>query len=82
MIVSRMYSKLTSDIILYHIQSMSRSKLGRTTLTLIVLIGLKQGETTKWTEPIITGFNFCVVIARNCCKNASTGSHSGNTKNV
>ena len=42
-----------------------------------MLVGLKQGGVT-----IITCFNYCVSIARNCCKNAPTVSHRGNIKNA
>jgi len=58
--VSSMYSNLTSDIYLDHIQSMSCSKLLRTRLRLIVMAGLKHGGATKWRVPIITDLN-CVV---------------------
>ena len=58
--VSSMYSNLTSDINLDHIQSMSCSKSGRTRLRLTVLAGLKHGGATKWIVPIITDFN-CIV---------------------
>jgi hypothetical protein len=61
---------------------MSCGKLGRTKLGLIVLAGLKHGVAAKLKVPIITGFNCCVVIARNCCKNASTDYYSGNPKNA
>ena len=77
-----MYSNLTSVSNLYHIQSKSCSKSGRTTLRLIVLEGQKHGGATKLRVPVITGFNCCVSIASNCCKNAPTVSHSGNTKNA
>jgi hypothetical protein len=70
MCVSSMYSNLTSVSNLYHIQSMSCSKLGKTKLRLILLASLKHGGATKWRVTIITGFNCCVAIARNCCKNA------------
>jgi hypothetical protein len=53
----RMYSNLTSDINLYHIQSTSCSKSGRTTLRLIVLEGLKNGGSKKLRLPIVTGSN-------------------------
>ena len=61
---------------------MSCSKSERTTLGITVLVSLKHGGATKWRESLITDFNYCVVIARNCCKNSSTGSHSGNSKNT
>jgi hypothetical protein len=67
---------------LYHIQLMSCSKSGKTTLRLIALVSLKYGGGTKWRLPIITGFNCCIVIARNYCKNAPTVSRSGNTVNA
>ena len=57
---------------------MKCSMLERTTLRL----GLKCGGVTKLRVPIITGFNCCVVFARNCSKNAPTVCHSGNTKNA
>ena len=78
----RMYSNLTSDINFYHIQSMSCSKSGRTTLGVIMLVSLKHRGAIKWRVSLITDFNYCVVIARNCCKHTSTGCHSGNNKNA
>jgi hypothetical protein len=55
-----MYSNLSSDINLDHIQSMSCSKSARTRLRLIAVAGLKHGGATKCRVPIITDFN-CVV---------------------
>ena len=62
MCVFRMYSKLTSDIKLYRIQSMSCSKSRRTTPGFLVLAGLKQGGATKWRVRIVTGFNCFVPL--------------------
>jgi len=47
-----------------------------------MLVGRKHGGTTKWKVPIIMGFICCDAIARDCCKNASTVSHSGNVANA
>jgi hypothetical protein len=75
-----MYSNFTSIINIYHIQSLSCSKLGRTAFRLIVLADQKAREATKLRVPIITGFNCCFGIARNCCKSRPTDSHSGTTE--
>jgi len=50
---------------------MSCSKLGRTTLGIIVLVSLKHGGATKLRVPVITGLGYCFVIARNCYKNVA-----------
>ena len=47
-----------------------------------MLAGQKHGGATKLKVPIITSFNCCVAIARNCYKIAPTVSHIGNAKNA
>jgi len=57
MFMSSTCINLKSVIFLYHLQSMSWSKWGRTTLRLILLPGLEQRWTIKWRVPTVTAFN-------------------------
>jgi hypothetical protein len=77
MCVIRMCSDVTPVINIYHIQSLSCSKSGRTTLRLIGLAGLIHWVTAIRRVPPVTSFNCCVVMSRNRNKNAPTISQGG-----